>query len=242
VRHRVRVFDDWGFGQKLRIGKGLSALFSGRPGTGKTLAAEVMAASLELDLYAVDLSQVVSKYIGETEKNLSRIFQEAEDSNAILFFDEADALFGKRTEVADAHDRYANVETSYLLQRMEAYGGMVILASNLRENMDDAFLRRIRFVVEFPFPDATQRRAIWQAHFPADAPVADDVDLDLLAERMQVAGGHIKNIVLSAAFFAAANGQVIAMEHVLRGARREYEKIGKLWDPRLFEPAAARRR
>jgi len=234
VRHRIRVFDDWGFDRSLRYGKGLSALFSGRPGTGKTLAAEVMAESLQLDLYAVDLSQVVSKYIGETEKNLSRIFQEAEDSNAILFFDEADALFGKRTEVSDAHDRYANVETSYLLQRMEAYDGMVVLASNLRENMDEAFLRRIRFVVEFPFPDARQRRKIWAAHFPDDAPVAAEVDLDLLAGEMQVAGGTIKNIVLNAAFFAAANGQVIGMQHLLRGARREYEKIGKLWDPQRF--------
>lgn len=230
VRHRTRVYDEWGFGRALRYGKGLSALFSGRPGTGKTMAAEVMAGSLQLDLYAVDLSQVVSKYIGETEKNLSRIFREAEDSNAILFFDEADALFGKRTEISDAHDRYANVETSYLLQRMEAYDGMVILASNLRENMDDAFLRRIRFVVEFPFPDAAQRLEIWRAHVPDAAPVADEVDFGMLADQMQVAGGNIKNIMLNAAFFAAANGQVIGMEHILRGARREYEKIGKLWD------------
>jgi SpoVK/Ycf46/Vps4 family AAA+-type ATPase len=198
------------------------------------MAAEVIAGDLHLDLFRIDLARVVSKYIGETEKNLERVFAEAERSNAILFFDEADALFGKRTEVSDAHDRYANIETSYLLQRMEAYDGVVILASNLRENMDDAFLRRIRFFIEFPFPDAQGRREIWQTHLPAAAPVSEDVDVDVLAERLSVAGGTIKNIVLNAAFFAAVNGGVIGMEHFQQGARREYEKIGKLWDERAF--------
>jgi len=230
ARNAWQVYERWGFGRKLPRGRGLSALFSGPPGTGKTMAAEVLAAELQLDLYKVDLATVVSKYIGETEKNLSRIFAEAEDGNSILFFDEADALFGKRTEVSDAHDRYANIETSYLLQRMEEYAGMVILASNLRENMDEAFLRRIRFVVDFPFPDAASRLRIWKGHFPAEAPMDDTVDYGLLAERVQVAGGNIKNIALHAAFLAAAEGSAIGFEHVLKGARREFEKIGKLWD------------
>ena len=202
-RHRYRVFSDWGFDRKLSHGKGLSVLFSGSPGTGKTMAAEVIAHDLQVDLYKVDLSGMVSKYIGETEKNLSRIFQEAETSNAILFFDEADALFGKRTEVSDAHDRYANIETSYLLQRMEEYEGIVILATNLRTNMDDAFTRRLRFIVEFPFPDDANRGLIWKTHFPPDAPLSEELDYDFLARKFQVAGGNIKNIVLSAAFFAA---------------------------------------
>lgn len=234
VRHQYRVFSQWGFGRKLSRGKGLSTLFSGPPGTGKTMAAEVIARDLQLDLYKIDLSRVVSKYIGETEKNLSRIFAEAENSNAILFFDEADALFGKRTEISDAHDRYANIETSFLLQQMEEYDGVVILASNLRENMDNAFLRRIRFIVKFPFPDAASRLRIWRGHFPQEAPVSEEVDYELLAERVQVAGGNIKNIALNAAFFAAENGGVIGMEHILWGTRREFEKIGKLWDEQCF--------
>lgn len=240
ARHEHRVFDAWGFGRKLVRGRGLAALFTGSPGTGKTLAAEVVAGELKLDLYKIDLARVVSKYVGETEKNLARVFAEAEGSNAILFFDEADALFGKRTEVSDAHDRYANIETSFLLQRIEEYTGVVILASNLRENMDDAFLRRIRFVVDFPFPDAGSRLQIWKAHFPEEAPVCDGVDHALLAERLPVAGGSIKNIVLNAAFFAAADGGVIGMEHLLRGARREFEKIGKLWDESVLSPRKRR--
>jgi AAA+ superfamily predicted ATPase len=234
MAHRSRVFGDWGFQRKLSHGRGLSALFAGPSGTGKTMAAEVMAHELQLDLYKIDLSGVVSKYIGETEKNLARVFQEAESSNAILFFDEADALFGKRTKIADAHDRYANIETSYLLQRMEAYEGMVILATNLRENMDEAFTRRIRFIVDFPFPNATNRKLIWQTHFPREAPVGADLDYEWLAQQFQITGGNIKNVVLNAAFFAAADGGVIGMAHVLRGARREFEKIGKLWNDKRF--------
>lgn len=230
VRQRTRVFTEWGFDQKLTYGKGLSVLFSGPPGTGKTLAAEVIAHELQLALYTVDLSSVVSKYIGETEKNLSKIFQEAENSNAILFFDEADALFGKRTEVSDAHDRYANIETSYLLQRMEKYEGVVILATNLRENMDEAFTRRIRVIVEFPFPDEASRLQIWQRHFPAAAPLDDAVDFAYLARQFKIAGGNIKNIVLNSAFLAAENGRVIGMEHLLQGAKREFEKIGRVWN------------
>jgi AAA+ superfamily predicted ATPase len=229
AKHRYQVFGEWGFGRMLSHGKGLSALFSGPPGTGKTMAAEVIAHDLQVDLYKVDLSGVVSKYIGETEKNLSRIFQEAETSNAILFFDEADALFGKRTEVSDAHDRYANIETSYLLQKIEEYEGIVILATNLRENMDEAFTRRLRFIVEFPFPDGASRRLIWKTHFPPEAPLSEAIDYEFLARKFQIAGGNIKNIVLNAAFYAADEGGAISMEHILRGAKREFEKIGKLW-------------
>jgi AAA+ superfamily predicted ATPase len=229
ARHQYRVLQEWGFGQKLSHGKGLSALFSGPPGTGKTMAAEVIAHDLQVDLYKVDLSGVVSKYIGETEKNLSRIFQAAKTSNAILFFDEADALFGKRTEVSDAHDRYANIETSYLLQKMEEYDGIVILATNLRENMDEAFTRRLRFIVEFPFPDDEHRRRIWATHFPEAAPLSEAVDCEVLAHQFQLAGGNIKNIVLNAAFYAAEDGEKIEMEHIVRGAKREFEKMGKLW-------------
>jgi AAA+ superfamily predicted ATPase len=229
VRFRYQVFSKWGFKEKITHGRGLGILFSGSPGTGKTLAAEVMAHELQLDLYKIDLSSIVSKYIGETEKNLSKIFKEAETSNAILFFDEADALFGKRTEVSDAHDRYANIETSYLLQKMEEYEGIVILATNLRKNMDDAFTRRLRFVVEFPFPDEESRYRIWRTHIPSRAPVSTDIDFRFLAQRFPVAGGSIRNILLNAAFLAARNGRTIHMQHILNGAQREFEKIGKLW-------------
>jgi hypothetical protein len=239
VRYRYQIFDEWGFDQKLAHGKGVSALFCGPPGTGKTMAAEVIAHDLQLDLFKIDLSSVVSKYIGETEKNLNQIFVEAETSNAILFFDEADALFGKRTEVSDAHDRYANIETSYLLQKMEEYEGVVILATNLRQNLDAAFSRRLRFIVEFPFPDAAGRREIWRAHFPAQAPVSQEIDYDFLARQLPLTGGSIRNIVLSAAFYAAENGGVINMEQIVRGSQREFEKIGRLWQEL---PAADHRR
>lgn len=239
-RHRHRVFSSWGFGAKHARGRGLSALFSGPPGTGKTMAAEVLADTLGLDLYRVDLSGVVSKYIGETEKNLSRIFSEARTSNAILFFDEADALFGKRTKVSDAHDRYANIETSYLLQKTEEYDGVVVLATNMRQNIDDAFVRRMRFVVSFPFPAADSRRLIWRSVFPPTAPLADDVDFAVLAEQLPISGGEIKNIALGAAFLAAADGGVITRQHIGLGARREFDKIGKPWSgPPMAEPSAA---
>lgn len=230
IKHQHLVFSQWGFERKISYGKGLSVLFSGPPGTGKTMASQVIANELGLDLYKIDLSSVVSKYIGETEKNLSKIFIEAERSNAILFFDEADALFGKRTEVKDAHDRYANIETSFLLQKMEEYEGMVILATNLRSNMDEAFTRRIRFIVEFPFPDAPLRAQIWESHFPEQAPVSGNIDYDFLAKRFQVAGGNIKNIILNTAFLAAEKSEEITMEHILHSVKREFEKIGKLWN------------
>jgi ATP-dependent 26S proteasome regulatory subunit len=228
VKHRPVVYEKWGFDRKLSLGKGLNILFAGPPGTGKTMAAEIMAGELGLDLYKIDLSSLVSKYIGETEKNLSRIFSEAETSNAILFFDEADALFGKRSEVRDSHDRYANIEVGYLLQRMEEYEGVVILATNFRKNMDDAFVRRIHFTVEFPFPNEGDRRRIWGSIWPTPAPLDESVDLDLLAGRFELTGGSIRNIALAAAFLAAENGGAVNMPHVLHAARREYQKMGKV--------------
>ena len=209
VVQRHRVLDEWGFARTQSLGKGVSALFAGPSGTGKTMAAEIIARELGLDLYKIDLSGVVSKYIGETEKNLERIFAAAENANAILFFDEADALFGKRSEVRDSHDRYANIEIAYLLQRMEQYEGVAILATNLRQNMDEAFVRRLQFVVEFPFPDEEQRARIWPLLFPAEAERSPDIDFDMLARQFRVTGGSIKNIVLGAAFLAASEAEPI---------------------------------
>jgi len=226
VANRHRVYVTWGFGDKLSRGRGISALFAGPSGTGKTLAAEILARHLGLDLYRVDLSCVVSKYIGETEKNLRRVFDAAEQSGAILFFDEADALFGKRTEIRDSHDRYANVEIDYLLQRMEEYRGLAILATNMKSHLDAAFLRRLRFLVDFPFPTADHRRAIWQKTLPPSAPLGD-LRLDLLS-RLEVCGGNIQNIVLNAAFQAAGEGSSIGMRQLMRAARREYAKEEKL--------------
>ena len=227
VRKRAIVFHHWGFDRRLSMGKGLYALFAGPSGAGKTLAAEVVAGSLGLDLLKVDLSATVSKYIGETEKNLQRIFEAAERSDAILFFDEADALFGKRSEVKDAHDRYANIEINFLLQRLEEFEGVVILATNLAQNLDEAFSRRIHLTVEFPFPNEVLRLAIWKSHFPSETPVADDLDLPYLAKQFKIPGGNIRNIVLNAAFLAADDGGSVQMSHLLQAARREYEKMGK---------------
>jgi AAA+ superfamily predicted ATPase len=228
VKYREQVFGEWGFGRKLALGKGLAALFAGPSGTGKTMAASIIAAELGLDLYRIDLSTVISKYIGETEKNLSRVFDEAETSNSVLFFDEADALFGKRSEVRDSHDRYANVEVGYLLQRMEDYQGIAILATNLRKNMDDAFERRLRFTVEFPFPDEQDRHRIWERIWPEETPRENGLDLRLLASRYEMAGGSIKNVAVAAAFLAAGDGQVVRMGHIVQATQREYQKIGKL--------------
>ena len=225
VRGRFTVYERWGFRTKGSRGLGISALFTGSSGTGKTMAAEVLANELQLDLYRIDLSTVVSKYIGETERNLRRVFDSAEASGAILLFDEADALFGKRSEVRDSHDRYANIEISYLLQRMEAYRGLAILTTNLKSAMDTAFLRRIRFVVEFPFPDMAQRAEIWQRVFPSGART-EALDHRKLA-RLNIAGGNIRNIAVSAAFFAAEKNRPIRMEHLLQAARAEYTKLEK---------------
>ncbi|HLG13145.1 MAG TPA: ATP-binding protein [Blastocatellia bacterium] len=230
ARYRHVVYGEWGFDRKLSLGKGLNVLFSGPPGTGKTMAAEVIASELQLDLFKIDLSQVVSKYIGDTEKNLHNIFHEAQASGAILFFDEADALFGKRSEVKDAHDRYANIEIGYLLQKMEEYDGIAVLATNLRQNLDEAFVRRMHFILEFPFPDEEYRRRIWEVVFPHEAPVGDDVDFNSLARDVRLAGGNIKNIALAAAFFAASDGKVIRMPHLTRAARREFQKLGRTWN------------
>ncbi len=226
VEQRNRVYEEWGFSTKLSRGKGISALFAGPSGTGKTMAAEVLAGRLNLDLYRIDLAGVISKYIGETEKNLRRLFDAAEESGAILFFDEADSLFGKRSEVRDSHDRYANIEINYLLQRMEDYRGLAILATNRKSLLDPAFMRRIRFLVDFPFPAAAERARIWKSIFPAQADL-EQLDYEFLG-RLEIAGGNISNIALNAAFLAASQGVAIGMEHVLISARREYEKIEKL--------------
>ncbi len=222
VRHRATVYQSWGFATKGSRGLGISAMFAGPSGAGKTMAAEVLANDLRLDLYRIDLSQVVSKYIGETEKNLRRVFDAAEAGAAILLFDEADALFGKRSEVKDSHDRYANIEVSYLLQRMEAYRGLAILTTNRKSALDQAFLRRIRFVVEFPFPEAAERAEIWRRVFPAATPV-EGLRPDRLA-RLNATGGHIRNIAVGAAFLAAEEDQPVRMEHLLRAARSEFAK------------------
>lgn len=228
IKNKGVVYHDWGFDIKLSLGKGLNIMFSGTSGTGKTMAAEVIASELGLDLYKIDLSMVVSKYIGETEKNLNRIFKEAEQSNAILFFDEADALFGKRSEVRDSHDRYANIEISYLLQKMEENEGIVILATNLSQNIDDAFMRRMHFNVEFPFPEEEYRYKIWRSLIPEEAPVAEDIEFEFLAKRFKLAGGNIKNIIVNAAFLAAEDSENNGMEHVIKAAKREFQKIGKV--------------
>jgi len=222
VRNRLKVCEDWGFAGKSSRGLGLSTLFAGESGTGKTMAAEVLANELHLDLYRIDLSAMVSKYIGETEKNLRRVFDAAEDSGAILLFDEADALFGKRSEVKDSHDRYANIEVSYLLQRMESYTGLAILTTNLKTALDTAFQRRLRFVVQFPFPDTTQREAIWRSIFPVATPTSE-LDYRKLAQ-LQVAGGHIRNIALNAAFLAADADEPVGMAHLLHAAHGEGAK------------------
>jgi hypothetical protein len=225
VRNRSKVYETWGFARKSSQGAGISALFAGSSGTGKTMAAEVLAGDLNLDLYRIDLSAVVSKYIGETEKNLRRVFDAAEEGGSILLFDEADALFGRRSEVKDSHDRYANIEVSYLLQRMEAYRGLAILTTNMKNALDPAFLRRIRFVVSFPFPDVDQRVEIWKRIFPRDTPT-EGLDFCKLA-MLNIAGGNIRNIALGAAFLAANAGEPVRMGHVLRAAQAEYAKLEK---------------
>ncbi|MDJ0533378.1 MAG: AAA family ATPase [Xenococcaceae cyanobacterium MO_207.B15] len=225
VRHKEQVYHHWGFAKKNARGLGISALFAGASGTGKTLAAEVLGNELQLDVYRIDLSAVVSKYIGETEKNLRKIFDAAEGCGAILLFDEADALFGKRSEVKDSHDRYANMEVSYLLQRIESYQGLAILTTNLKDDLDRAFLRRIRFIVQFPFPDFSQRSAIWQRIFPSHTPT-QDLSFEKLA-KLNVAGGNIRNIAINAAFLAAHSQESVQMKHILQAAQSEYSKLEK---------------
>ena len=222
------VYDDWGFLSGSLRGRGLNILFAGPSGTGKTMSAEVIAGELGIDLYKIDLSTVVSKYIGETEKNLDVVFREAEGSNAILLFDEADSIFGKRSEVKDAHDRYANLEVSYLLQKMEEYRGIAILTTNFRRNMDDAFLRRMHCSLEFPFPDGGDRYEIWQRSIPSEAPTHPDLDLRFMAKQFKFTGGSIKNVAVGAAFYAAESSSPIRMEHVIKATKREFQKLGRM--------------
>jgi hypothetical protein len=228
VRHRDQVLSEWGFGRTTGGRQGLSVLFAGESGTGKTMAASVLANELGLELFVIDLATVLSKYIGETEQNLGSIFAAAEDSNAILFFDEADALFGRRSLVSDSRDRYANIEVAYLLQRMEAHPGAAILATNLKQNLDEAFLRRLDFVIDFPFPEPLDRQVIWRRTLPPQAPLGPDIDLAFLGERFKLSGGSIRNCALAAGFEAASAGKPIGMAHLVRAVAREYGKLGRL--------------
>jgi ATPase family associated with various cellular activities (AAA)/Winged helix domain, variant len=228
LRHRDRVLSEWGYEASVSRAQGLKVLFAGESGTGKTMAAQVLAGELGLEMFRVDLATIVSKYIGETEKNLQRIFTAADGSNAILFFDEADALFGKRSEVSDSHDRYANIEVAYLLQRMEEYPGAVILATNFRRNIDEAFTRRLDFVIDFPFPEAEDRHRIWRLVLPSAAPLAADIDVEFLANQFKLSGGAIRNCSLAAAFSAADEGSQIEMRHLVRAVAQEYGKQGRL--------------
>jgi SpoVK/Ycf46/Vps4 family AAA+-type ATPase len=227
VRHASQVLNTWGFGAQLPYGRGVAALFCGPSGTGKTMAALAIAHALQTETYVVDLSRVVSKYIGESEKNLDAVFGDAERAGAVLLFDEADALFGKRSEIKDAHDRYANIEVAYLLQRMEAFSGLAILTTNFKRNVDDAFLRRLRFVVDFARPGPLAREAIWRQCLPADAPIAHDVNLRQLARRLELTGGNIRQITVRAAFAAASErAGTIEMRHVVAATRAELRKLG----------------
>ena len=238
AQHRELVLEGWGFRSGLAGGRGLTALFTGASGTGKTLAAGLIAGQLGLDGYQIDLASVVSKYIGETEKQLARLFDEAEAASALLFFDEADALFGKRTEVRDAHDRHANIETSYLLQRLDSYDGVVLMASNFRKNMDEAFLRRLQFIVDFPVPEAQERLQIWRRVLPPGLP-RGELDLEALASRFVLPGGNIRNIAVAAAFLAAQDGGPLAMHHLVAATRREFQKLGKVVEASHFAGLAS---
>ena len=228
ARHRDKVMGEWGMGGGSSRRRGITALFAGNSGTGKTLSAEVLAGDLSFELYVIDLSTVVDKYIGETEKNLDRIFTEADRVNGILLFDEADALFGKRSDVKDARDRYANVEVAYLLQRMESFDGLAILTTNLRANVDEAFIRRLDAIVDFPLPEEDHRRLLWRRNLPAGVPQTADIDLDFLARRFKLSGGDIRNICVAAAYLAAAESRSVSMSDLIRSTEREYRKLGRL--------------
>jgi hypothetical protein len=236
LRHRRRVLDEWGLRRGGGRGEGCTALFAGPSGTGKTMAAEVIGRELGLDLFTVDLATVIDKYIGETEKNLDRIFGEAERVNGVLFFDEADALFGKRSEVKDSHDRHANTEVAYLLQRMERFDGLAVLATNLKANLDEAFARRLDVVVDFPEPDVEHRLRLWRLCLSPPLPLADDVDLDFCALRFRLTGGHIRNIAVTASYLAAERGSAVTMIDLIRAVQREYRKLGRLCGEDEFGP------
>jgi SpoVK/Ycf46/Vps4 family AAA+-type ATPase len=225
VQHRSIVYDQWGFRQRMNRGMGVSVMFAGESGTGKTMAAEVIANDLQLNLYRIDLSAVVSKYIGETEKNLRKLFDAAEDGGAILFFDEADALFGKRSEVKDSHDRYANIEINYLLQRLEAYRGLAILATNIKSALDASFMRRLRFIVNFSFPGVIERKVMWEKVFPPETPV-EKLDFQKLA-KFNLTGGNIHNIAVNAAFLAAKAGTPVNMDLLMAATKTEFRKMDK---------------
>ncbi|BEP29022.1 ATP-binding protein [Helicovermis profundi] len=228
VKFKNKVLKEWGFGDKIPYGKGVSLICSGPPGTGKTMSAQVIASELNLELYKIDLSKIISKYIGETEKNLNKLFDEAKNSSSILFFDESDAIFGKRTSVKDSKDRYSNIEVSYLLQKIEEYEGITILATNYLKNIDKAFLRRINYIISFPFPDEKARKQIWKKTFPDKSKKSDDIDFEFLANTFEISGGNIKNIVLNSAYLAAAENSSISMKHIIRSTKYELQKIDKL--------------
>jgi SpoVK/Ycf46/Vps4 family AAA+-type ATPase len=228
VRHREHVLGEWAMRPGGGRGHGVVALFAGESGTGKTMSAEVVAGTLGLELYTINLATIVDKYVGETEKNLERIFSEVDGVNGVLLFDEADALFGKRSEVRDAHDRYANIEVAYLLQRIESFDGLAILATNLRANVDEAFTRRLDSVVDFPFPDAEHRVTLWQHCLGTSVPLADDVDLDFVARSFELSGGNIRSIALTAAYLASDAGSAVSMADLVRAVHREYRKLGRL--------------
>ena len=236
ARHRDRVVGEWRMGAKGARGLGITALFAGDSGTGKTMSAEVVGNDLALDVYVIDLSTVVDKYIGETEKNLDRIFTEADRVNGVLLFDEADALFGKRSEVKDARDRYANVEVAYLLQRMERFDGLAILTTNLRSNVDEAFVRRLDAIVDFPMPEEEHRRKLWARNLGPELPTTDDIDLDFLAHRFKISGGNIRNVCVTAAYLAADAGRPVGMADLVRATEREYRKLGRLMVEAEFGP------
>jgi hypothetical protein len=236
ARNRDRVIDEWGMRPGGGRGRGITGLFAGDSGTGKTMSAEVIAGELGLDLYAINLATVVDKYVGETEKNLERIFSEADGINGVLLFDEADAIFGKRSEVRDAHDRYANIETAYLLQRMESFDGLAILSTNLRANLDEAFSRRLDAVIDFALPDASFRRQLWDRCLSADVPRGDDLDLDFAAARFELSGGNIRSIAITAAYFAAETGRPVKMLDLMKATQREYRKLGRLCVESEFGP------
>jgi ATP-dependent 26S proteasome regulatory subunit len=227
-RHRAFLLEEWGFAAKLPYGRGMSAILAGPPGTGKTMVAQLLAKELGYDLYRIDLSQVVNKYIGETEKNLAKIFDEAESSHAVLFFDEADSLFAKRTEVKSSNDRYANLEVNYLLQRMETYDGVTLLATNLEQGLDEAFKRRVRFSVQFELPEEEERRMLWRSMFPPKVPLEPDIDWDMIAKRFEMAGGYIKKAALRAALIAVEARRAISTSDLLEAARLEYREMGRI--------------
>ncbi|HLL22834.1 MAG TPA: AAA family ATPase, partial [Kofleriaceae bacterium] len=228
ARYKAFLLEEWGFSAKLPYGRGVSAILAGPPGTGKTMVAQLLAKEIGFDLYRIDLSQVVNKYIGETEKNLARIFDEAEHSHAVLFFDEADSLFAKRTSVQSSNDRYANLEVNYLLQRMETFDGVTLLATNLEQGLDEAFKRRVRFSIQFELPGRNERRALWKSMFPPKVPLASDIDWDSVARQFEMSGGYIKKAALRAALMAAQSERPITTEDLVAAGRHEYREMGRI--------------